>query len=92
MKKDTLGEANQERCVILGHYIVENNATVRAAAKYFGISKSTVHKDIQERLALIDIDKYNEVKKIMNEHLETRHILGGESTRQLFLRKKQITL
>ena len=61
-------------------------------AKKFNVSKSTVHKDIQERLQLIDIEKYNIIKEIMTEHIETRHIKGGESTRQLFLRKKQVIL
>ena len=60
--------------------------------KKFNISKSTVHKDLQERLMQIDIEKYSQIKKIMNEHIETRHLKGGESTRQLFLRKKQVTL
>ncbi|MFR0872649.1 MAG: sporulation transcriptional regulator SpoIIID [Oscillospiraceae bacterium] len=54
LKKAATGEADQERCVILGHYIVENNATVRAAAKKFGVSKSTVHQDITAKLAQVD--------------------------------------
>ena len=82
----------EERVVDVAKYIIEENATVRQAAKKFGISKSTVHKDLQERLHQIDINKYNIIKQIMNEHIETRHIKGGESTRQLFERKKQVTL
>lgn len=88
----TLSEYLIKRTIDVANHIINTKDTIRKTASIFNISKSTVHKDIQERLALIDIDKYNEVKKIMNEHLETRHILGGESTRQLFLRKKQITL
>ena len=76
----------------IANHIIDSKDTIRQTATVFKISKSTVHKDIQERLYQIDIDKYNEVKKIMNDHLETRHIKGGESTRQLFLRKKQVTL
>ena len=76
----------------IANHIINTKDTIRATAKIFNVSKSTVHKDIGERLYNIDISKYNLVKKIMNEHLETRHIKGGESTRQLFLRKKQVTL
>ena len=73
-------------------HIIKTNDTIRKTATIFKVSKSTVHKDIKERLLLIDKIKYNKVKKIMNEHIETRHIKGGESTKQLFLRKKQVTL
>lgn len=76
----------------IADYIIDTKDTIRNTAKVFKVSKSTVHKDIQERLYEIDIDKYNKIKTIMNEHIETRHIKGGESTRQLFLRKRQVTL
>jgi len=76
----------------IADHIIKTKDTIRKTAKIYNISKSTVHKDIQERLYIININKYQEVKKIMNEHLETRHIKGGESTRQLFLRKKQVIL
>jgi putative DeoR family transcriptional regulator (stage III sporulation protein D) len=76
----------------IADYIIDTKDTIRNTAKIFKVSKSTVHKDIQERLYEIDIDKYNKIKTIMNEHIETRHIKGGESTRQLFLRKRQVTL
>lgn len=76
----------------IADHIIKTKDTIRKTADIFDISKSTVHKDIQERLCTIDVNKYQKVKKIMNEHLETRHILGGESTRQLFLRKKQVLL
>ena len=72
----------------IADYIIETKKTIRETAKVFKVSKSTVHKDLKERLYEIDIKKYQKVKKIMNNHLETRHIKGGESTRQLFLRKK----
>ena len=81
-----------KRVLEVADHIIETKDTIRKTAEIFNISKSTVHKDIQERLSLIDIFKYQKVKEIMNEHLETRHIKGGESTRQLFLRKKQVTL
>ena len=76
----------------IADYIIDTKDTIRQTAKKFNISKSTVHKDLQERLSQIDIIKYNTVKEIMNEHIETRHIKGGESTRQLFLKKTQVTL
>lgn len=81
-----------KRVIDIANHIIDTKDTIRKTASIFNISKSTVHKDIQERLPIIDIDKYQQVKKIMTEHLEVRHILGGESTRQLFLRKKRITL
>ena len=74
------------------NHIINTKDTIRKTALIFDVSKSTVHKDIHERLLLIDKEKYLKVKKIMEEHIEIRHLLGGESTRQLFLRKKQITL
>lgn len=76
----------------IADYIIETEKTIRETAKIFKVSKSTVHKDMKERLFIINIDKYNKVKNIMNEHIETRHIKGGESTRQLFLKKRQVTL
>ena len=81
-----------KRVIEIANHIIDTKETIRETAKKFDISKSTVHKDIQERLCQIDIIKYNIVKNILNEHTETRHIKGGESTRQLFLRKKQVTL
>ena len=81
-----------DRVIRIANHIINTKETIRETAKKFKVSKSTVHKDIGERLYNIDINKYNLVKKIMLEHLETRHIKGGESTRQLFLRKKQVTL
>ena len=81
-----------KRVLEIANYIIDTKETIRETAKKFNISKSTVHKDLQERLSQIDKNKYNIVKKIMDEHIETRHIKGGESTRQLFLKKRQVTL
>ena len=81
-----------KRVINIANHIIDTKETIRETAKKFNISKSTVHKDLQERLYQIDINKYNTIKQIMNEHIETRHIKGGESTRQLFERKKQVTL
>ena len=81
-----------KRVISIANHIIDTKETIRETAKKFNISKSTVHKDLQERLYQIDTNKYNIIKKIMNEHIETRHIKGGESTRQLFERKKHVTL
>lgn len=74
----------------MANHIIDTKDTIRETAKKFNISKSTVHKDLQERLSQIDIIKYNQIKEIMDEHIENRHIKGGESTRQLFLKKRQV--
>ena len=87
MNKDII-----KRVTAIANYILKTNNTIRETAKVFGVSKSTVHKDIGERLLNIDNLKYQKIKKIMNNHIAIRHIRGGESTRQLFLRKKKVTL
>ena len=76
----------------IADYIIDTKDTIRNTAKKFNVRKSTVHKDMKERLYEININKFNIVKKIMEEHIETRHIKGGESTRQLFLRKRSLSL
>ena len=81
-----------ERVIEIANHIIKTKETIRETAQKFNVSKSTVHKDLQERLCQIDKMKYNDIKKIMDEHLQTRHIKGGESTRQLFLKKRQVTL
>ena len=72
----------------IANHIIKTNDTIRLAAKKFNISKSTVHKDLKERLLTIDINKYRKIQQIMQKHIEIRHIKGGESTRKLFLIKK----
>lgn len=74
----------KERAVILGEYIVEKKATVRAAAKAFGISKSTVHKDITEKLPHINSSLYKEVKKVLETNKKERHIRGGMATKHKY--------
>lgn len=81
-----------ERVNAIADYIIETKKTIRETAKVFNVSKSTVHKDLKERLIEIDNNKYQKIKAIMDDHLETRHIKGGESTRQLFLRKKALSV
>ena len=77
----------RERSVCLGEYILETGCTVRAAAAWFGVSKSTVHKDITERLRRISPSLYTEVKLILDKNKAERHLRGGEATRIKYLRK-----
>ncbi len=74
----------QERAVILGEYIIENKSTVRATAKQFGISKSTVHKDVAERLPRIQPQLYPLVKEILENNKKERHIRGGMATKKKY--------
>lgn len=74
----------EERCITLANYILEKKATVRAAAKKFGISKSTVHKDVTERLKKVQPQLYKEVKKILEINKQERHIRGGIATRKKY--------
>ena len=71
-----------ERACELARWIVENNATVRAAAKRFGISKSTVHKDLSERLRQIDRLLYEKVRLVLEQNKAERHLRGGDATRR----------
>jgi len=71
----------EERAVELAGYIIEKRTTVRAAAKKFGISKSTVHKDVTERLAKIKPELSDSVRNILEENKAERHIRGGEATK-----------
>lgn len=78
----------EERAVSLAGYIIEHKATVRDAAHAFNISKSTVHKDITERLWQINRSLACEVKKILNENKATRHLRGGQATKDKYERKR----
>lgn len=82
-----------ERAVNLGEYIVENKATVRAAAKAFSVSKSTVHMDVAERLQRINPALYSEVREVLEVNKAERHIRGGKATKEKYLniRKNQTT-
>ena len=75
----------EERAVELGEYIVDNKATVRAAAKEFGISKSTVHMDVSDRLRKINPGLYNEVREILEVNKAQRHIRGGLATKNKYM-------
>ncbi|QKY70463.1 sporulation transcriptional regulator SpoIIID [Lentibacillus sp. CBA3610] len=74
----------KERTIRIGKYVVETRQTVRLIAKEFGVSKSTVHKDLTERLPEINPELYNEVKDVLNYHKSIRHLRGGEATRNKY--------
>ncbi len=80
--------AVEERAVELGEYILQNKATVRAAAKRFHISKSTVHKDVSDRLRRVNPQLYSEVREILDVNKAQRHIRGGIATRAKYRREE----
>ena len=75
----------EERAVEIANYIIEEKATVRQTAKKFGISKSTVHKDVTERLLQINPSLAHEARKILDVNKQERHIRGGLATREKYL-------
>ena len=79
----------ENRAVILGEYIIEHNATVRAAAKEFGISKSTVHKDCTDRMVQINPILARQVREVLDTNKQERHIRGGLATKEKYLRRTQ---
>ena len=74
-----------DRVIAVAKYIVENNATVRQTAKEFGISKSTVHKDVTDRLSYISPALAREVRSVLDVNKSERHIRGGQATREKYL-------
>jgi putative DeoR family transcriptional regulator (stage III sporulation protein D) len=74
----------EERCEKFARYLIENKSTVRETANFFGISKSTVHKDITVKLKRLNYELYKEVEKILEINKQERHIRGGEATRKKF--------
>ena len=83
-----MADTIEQRACELAVYIIENGATVRAAAHHFGISKSTVHKDISERLYHCNKLLYSEVRKILDLNKAQRHIRGGQATKNKYARQK----
>ena len=79
----------EERAIKMAEYIVENKATVRQTAKVFGISKSTVHKDVTQRLQNISPGLANEARKVLDVNKSERHIRGGLATKNKYVLKKQ---
>ena len=92
--RDDIGKSSEEWCAIKGNmeqracdlalYVIESRGTVRSAAKKFGISKSTVHKDLSERLPAFNRGLYLQVKQVLEENKAQRHIRGGLATRRKY--------
>ena len=80
----------EERAIDIANYIIENNATVRQTAKQFGISKSTVHKDVTDRLMQINPALAKEARKVLDVNKSERHIRGGLATREKYLHQHEI--
>ncbi len=74
----------EQRACELAVYMIETGATVRAAASHFGISKSTVHKDLQQRLPKCNKELYTQVRKVLDLNKMERHIRGGMATRRMY--------
>ncbi len=77
----------EERTVMVGNYIIDKKATVRAAAKHFGISKSTVHKDVTIRLRGINRALFDAVAEVLAENKSVRHLRGGQATKLKYAQK-----
>lgn len=78
----------EERAVAIANYIIDHNATVRQTAKKFGISKSTVHKDVAERLLYINPHLAAEARKVLDINKSERHIRGGMATKEKYLHRE----
>ena len=81
----------RERCIVLGEYLLEHSATVRGAARVFGISKSTVHKDVTERLRHVNNALYLQVQELLTKNKQERHLRGGEATRKKYTAERCIS-
>ena len=79
--------SDKERCILLATYLVEHKTTVRATAARFGISKSTVHKDVTRTLRYVNRGLYEEVKAVLEQNKNERHLRGGEATRRKYMAK-----
>ena len=84
-----LWEYIERRAIKCAEFIVETGCTVRVCSAHFCISKSTVHKDVTERLKEIDESLYEEVRQVLKVNLNERHIRGGDATRRKYLSKSQ---
>ena len=78
-----------DRVLDIANYMIESKCTMRSAATRFGVSKSTVHKDISERLRVISPGVYTEVKKLLETNKQERHIRGGNATKNKYLNQNR---
>lgn len=77
----------EERCIEIAGYIIEHDATVRQAAKAFGVSKSTVHKDVTDRLMLLNPALAKQARKVLDVNKSERHIRGGLATKEKYMQQ-----
>lgn len=84
-----ISDYGRKRCELLADYLIRNNTTVRATALYFGISKSTVHKDLTERLCKTNPPLFSAVKAVLDKNKAERHLRGGEATKRKYLSLKE---
>ena len=82
-----MGENIKERVYKEAYYILKTKKTLRELAKIFNLSKSTIHKDLKDRLKSVDITLYKEVQTIFQNHIQTRHLKGGASTKKKYQKK-----
>lgn len=82
-----MGEHIKERVYKEAYYILKTKKTLRELAKVFNLSKSTIHKDLKDRLKSVDITLYKEVQTIFQNHIQTRHLKGGASTKKKYQKK-----
>ena len=80
----------EDRATLLAHYIIETKDTVRSTAKKFGVSKSTVHKDVSDRLLKINPVLAKQVREILDENKAERHLRGGMATKLKYMKEKEI--
>ena len=85
MQGDFLKDYIEERALEIASYIIENQATVRQTARQFGVSKSTIHKDVTDRLSQINPQLAKEARKVLDFNKQERHIRGGLATREKYL-------
>lgn len=78
----------EERAVEIAYYIIEHNATVRQTAKHFGVSKSTVHKDVTERLLQVNRSLAQQARSVLDTNKSERHIRGGMATKEKYLHQR----
>lgn len=82
--------SGKERCEAIAEYVIDTGTTVRGAAKHFGMSKSTVHKDLAYKLKYYNSALYKSVKEVLEINKSERHLRGGEATRKKYLEKTKM--
>ena len=92
MQGDFLKDYIEERALEIASYIIENQATVRQTARQFGVSKSTIHKDVTDRLSQINPQLAKEARKVLDFNKQERHIRGGLATREKYLHLHETSL